>query len=75
MKGDENMRLDEIKPSNAAEQRVKRLKDNAKSAKDRAKQMQTQADASAERLDMQQSRAKLNQLQRKAATTSIKPYS
>lgn len=68
------MRLEEIQPSNAAEQRVKRLKASAKAAKDRAKQMQTQADASAERLDMQQSRAKLSQLQRKASTTTIKPY-
>lgn len=68
------MRLEEIQPSNAAEQRVKRMKAGAKAAKDRARQLQAQADTSAERLDMQQSRQKLMQLQRKAATSTIKPY-
>ncbi|MDP4302992.1 hypothetical protein [Leptothrix discophora] len=58
------MRLDEIQPSNAAEQRVKRMKANAKVARDRAKQLKAQADVSAERLDMQKSRQKLRQLQR-----------
>ena len=69
-----NMRLDEIDGTRAAEQRVKRLKDNAKSAKNRAKQMKTQADTSAERLDMQKSRQKLAQMQRAAVTSNIKPY-
>lgn len=68
------MRLEEIQPSNAAEQRVKRMKASAKAAKGRARQLQAQADASAERLDMQQSRQKLVQLQRKPATSTIKPY-
>lgn len=68
------MRLEEIQPSNAAEQRVKRMKASAKAAKDRARQLQAQADTSAERLDMQQSRQKLSQLQRKAAASTIKPY-
>lgn len=68
------MRLEEIQPSNAAEQRVKRMKASAKAAKDRARQLQAQADTSAERLDMQQSRQKLVQLQRKVATSTIKPY-
>ena len=68
------MRLEEIQPSNAAEPRVKRMKASAKAAKDRARQLQAQADTSAERLDMQQSRQKLVQLQRKAATSTIKPY-
>jgi len=68
------MRLEEIQPSNAAEQRVKRMKASAKAAKDRARQLQAQADTSAERLDMQQSRQKLTQLRRKAATSTIKPY-
>lgn len=68
------MRLEEIQPANAAEQRVKRMKASAKAAKDRARQLQAQADTSAERLDMQQSRQKLVQLQRKAATSTIKPY-
>lgn len=68
------MRLDEIQPANQADQRVKQMKASAKAAKDRAKQLKVQADASAERLDMQQSRQKLVQLQRKAATSTIKPY-
>ena len=70
----EHMRLDEIKPTNAAEQRVKRLQANAKAATARAKQLKTQADTSAERLDMQKSRQKLSQLQRAAVTSNIKPY-
>ena len=68
-----NMRLDEIQPS-AAEQRVKRLKANAKAAKDRAKQLKAQADTSAERLDMQKSRQKLAQVQRSTVASTIKPY-
>jgi hypothetical protein len=68
------MRLEEIKPSSAAEQRVKRLKARAKAAKDRAKQLKVQADASAERLDIQKSRQSLSQLQRSAVTSTIKPY-
>jgi hypothetical protein len=68
------MRLDEIKP-NAAEQRVKGLKANAKGAKDRARQLKAQADASAARLDMQKSRQKLAQLQRSPVTPTIKPHS
>ena len=46
-----NMRLDEIEPSNAAEQRVKRMNANASAAKDRAKLLKVQADTSAERLE------------------------
>jgi hypothetical protein len=69
------MRLEEIKAASAAEQRVKRMKANAKSAKDRAKQLRVQADMSAERLDMQKGRQRLAQLQRSAVTTPIKPYS
>lgn len=68
------MRLDEIRPSNAAEQRVKRMKTTARAAKDRAKQLKAQADSSAERLDIQKSRQKLADIQRAAVTTSIKPY-
>ncbi len=67
------MRLDEIQPS-AAEQRVKRLKANAKAAKDRANQLKARADTSAERLDMQKSRQTLGQLQRSAIASNIKPY-
>jgi hypothetical protein len=69
------MRLEEIKAASAAEQRVKRMKANAKSAKDSAKQLKVQADMSAERLDMQKGRQRLAQLQRSAVTTPIKPYS
>ena len=68
------MRLEEIQAGTAAEQRVKRLKDNAKSAKDRAKQMKAQADVSAERLDMQKSRQALAQIQRSAVTSTVKTY-
>lgn len=50
------------------------VKASAKAAKDRARQLQAQADTSAERLDLQQSRQKLVQLQLKAATSTIKPY-
>ena len=67
------MKLDEIQPS-AAEQRVKRLKGNAKAAKDRARQLKAQADASADRIEMQKSRAMLVQAQRSAVTSNIKPY-
>jgi hypothetical protein len=68
------MRLEEIDGSNAAEQRVKRLKANAKSARDRAKQLKAQADAGAERLKMQQSRQKLAQLHKSSVGTTIKTY-
>jgi hypothetical protein len=67
------MRLDEISPS-AAEQRVKRLKGNAKATKVRAKQLKTQADRAAEVYDMQKSRQKLAHIQRDAVTSNIKPY-
>lgn len=68
------MRLDEIQPNKAAEERVKRLKDNAKSAKTRAKQLKTQADTAADRLDIKKAKQDLAQLQRSAVTSSIKPY-
>ena len=66
------MRLEEIQ-ANAAEQRVKQLKASAKAAKDRAKQLKARADTSAERLDIQSARQTLGQLQRSAATSTIKP--
>jgi len=68
------MRLEEIKVSSAAEQRVKRLKDNAKSAKDGAKQVQAQAETGAEQLKIQQSREKLAQIKKAGMTSMIKPY-
>lgn len=73
LQGGGNMRLDEIQPS-AAEQRVKRLKANAKAAKDRANQLKAQAHAGAERLDMQKARQSLAQPQRSPASSTIKPY-
>jgi hypothetical protein len=69
------MRLEEIKTASAAEQRVKRMKANARTAKDRAKQLKVQADVSAERLDLQKGRQRLVQLQRSTVSTPIKPYS
>jgi len=68
------MTLEEIKQSGAAEQRVNRLKANAKTAKERAKQMKVNADTSAEQLKMQQSRQRLSQLHRSTVGTTIKPY-
>ena len=68
------MTLEEIKQGNAAEQRVKRMKANAKSAKDRAKQLKVQADTNAEQLKMRQSREKLAQLHRSNVGTTIKLY-
>ena len=67
------MRLDEIQPS-AAEHRTERLKANAKAATDRARQLKAQADASARRLEIQKSRQSLANLQRSAASPTIKPY-
>ena len=69
------MTLEEIKQSGAAEQRVKRMKDQAKAAKDRAKQLKVNADKNAEQLKMRQSREKLAQLHRSNVGTTIKPYS
>ncbi len=69
-----NMTLEEIQNFGAAEQRVKRLKDNAKAAKSRAKQMKAQADTNAEQLKMRQSRQKMAQIRKTAAGTTIKPY-
>jgi hypothetical protein len=68
------MRLEEIQASSAAEQRVKRLKANAKAAKDRAKKLKAQADASADQLAMQQARKQLS-MARKAQPPMIKTHS
>jgi len=67
------MRLEEIRNFSAAEQRVDRLKANAKATKERARQMKAQADASDEQLKMRQSREKLAQLHRSNVGTTIKP--
>ena len=69
------MTLEEIKQGNAAEQRVIRMKANAKSAKDRAKLLKVQADANSEQLKLRQSREKLAQLHRSNVGITIKPYS
>jgi hypothetical protein len=68
------MRLEEIQNYDAAEARIKRMKDTAATAKERAKTLKRQADVSAERLAQQKSRQKLTQLQRKTSTPSINPF-
>lgn len=68
------MRLAEFDDSNAAAQRVKRLKADADSARDRAKQLKTKADTDSERLKMQQSREKLLRLNLSSAGATIKPH-
>jgi hypothetical protein len=67
------MRLDEIRPS-AAEQRINRLKAQAKATKERARQLKAQAEMGAERLEQQKARQAMAQLQRSAVTSNIKPY-
>lgn len=67
------MRLEEIQNS-AAEQRVDRMKANAKSMKDRAKQLKAQADASAAQLKMRQSRTQKSLVSKAAQTSMIKPH-
>ena len=42
------MRLDEIQPNDAAQQRVKQLKASARAAEDRAKQLRAQAQTTRE---------------------------
>jgi len=68
------MTLQEITESGAAEQRVQRLKANAKSAKTKASQMKDQADASAEVLKLRQSRQKAAKERKTAVSKMIKPY-
>lgn len=68
------MRIDEIQRRSPAESRVDRLKADAKTAKERARQMKAFADESAARLEMRRARQKLLQQQRKAVTTTVKPY-
>lgn len=69
-----HMTLEEIKQGNAAEQRVRRMKAQAKAAKDRARQLKVNADTNAEQLKMRQSREKLAQLHRSNVCTTIKPH-
>lgn len=67
------MRLDEIQPNDAAQQRVKQLKASARAAEDRAKQLRAQAQTSADRLDIQKSRKTMGQLNKTAVSSTIKP--
>jgi hypothetical protein len=69
-----DMRLDEIEQASAEEQRVARLKDNAKNAREKATQLSKQAKVSADQLKMQKSRQQLSQLSTAGSTATIKPY-
>lgn len=64
------MRLHEIDGSDAASQRVKALKDEAKRAKDRAKQVNAKADLAAASL-LAQKASKQAAIARQASSTSI----
>lgn len=68
------MTLQEIIESGAGEQRVQRLKLNAKLAKNKANQMKDQADASAEVVKQRQSREKAAKERKTAVRKMIKPY-
>jgi len=68
------MRLEEFDGNSAAEQRVKGLKADAKSAEDRAKQLKSQADIDANRLNLKKTRANLIQSQHSSAVSNIKPF-
>ena len=69
------MRLEEIEQSTAAEQRVQRMKDNARTAKDKAKQLTTQANVSADQLKLQKSREQVTKATRPSTASMIKPHS
>ena len=70
------MTLDEIMEagSGAAEQRVLRMKANAKAQKDKASQMKKQADASADIWKQRQSRQKAAKARKSSGLKNIKPY-
>ncbi len=68
------MRLEEIVGGDAAEMRVKRLKDNAKRAKEHAKQLKANADLNAERLKMKQSRQKTGQIVRRNVGGALESF-
>lgn len=68
------MRLDEIEPDDAAQQRVKQLKANATAAADKAKQLRARANTAADTLGLQKSRQAATQIQKAATTSTIKPY-
>ena len=69
------MRLDEIQPNAAAEQRVDRLKNNAAAEADRANKLKVQANAEAERLRIAQSHGRSSGAKKSGAGSMIKPHS
>jgi len=68
------MTLEEIMEAGAGEQRVQRMKANAKAAKAKAGQMKDQADISAEILKQRQTRHKAAMARKSAVGKMIKPY-
>jgi uncharacterized membrane-anchored protein len=68
------MRLFEIKQGNAAEERLKRLKDVAKVQKDKANQLTNQVNTSADQLKLKQARQKVAQPRTSGSTSTIKPH-
>lgn len=68
------MRLDEIEPDDAAQQRVKQLKASATAAADKAKQLRARANTAADTLGLQKSRQATSQIQKAAVTSTVKPY-
>jgi len=68
------MTLDEIMEAGAGEQRVQRMKANAKAAKAKAGQMKDNADISADILKQRQTRQKAAMAQKKSVSKMIKPY-
>lgn len=68
------MRLFEIEQSNAAEERLKRLKDAANVQKDKAKQLTNQANISADQLKLKQARQQVAQSRTSGSTGTIKPH-
>lgn len=69
------MRLDEIDVSTAADQRIKRLKADAKAATAKAKQLRAQADASASQLAIQKARKQQSLATRASVDSVITPHS
>lgn len=68
------MRLFEIEQGNAAEERLKRLKDAAKVQKDKANQLTNQANMSADQLKLKQARQKVARPRTSGSAGTIKPH-
>lgn len=70
------MKLEEIMEASAGagEQRVQRMKANAKAAKIKAGQMKDQADISADILKQRQTRQKAAMAMKSSVSKMIKPY-